>query len=116
MPINAALQNSARPQLPYFVNDHGLDSLFSVTIASSSTVLSGGQVLGKITTSGKYTVYAGGASDGTETAAGILFERVDASQGDHLGSMQVMGVVRSGSLIGLDDAGRVELAANFVLV
>ena len=116
MPINAALEDSSRPALPYFVNDHGLDSLFSVTIASSSTVLSGGTVLGRITSSGKYTAYNNGNSDGTETARGILFERVDASDGDHLGSMQVMGVVRSGSLIGIDDAGRVELSEHFILV
>lgn len=116
MPINAALEDSARPALPYYVNDHGLDSLFSVTIVSSSTVLSGGTVLGKVTASGKYTIYAGGASDGTETARGILFERVDATDGDHLGSMQVMGVVRSGSLIGIDDAARVELSEHFVIV
>jgi hypothetical protein len=116
MPVNASLEGSARPQLPFFVSDHGQDSLFSVTIASSSTVLSGGQVLGKITASGKYTAYNNGNSDGTEVARGILFERVDASDGDHLGSMMVHGVVRSGSLIGIDSAGITDLTDYFNFV
>jgi hypothetical protein len=39
-------------------------------------------VLGKITASGKYTEYSDGAADGSETAAAILYDNVDASAGD----------------------------------
>ncbi len=41
-----------------------------------------GEVLGKVTASGKYTTYDNTASNGTETAARILLENVDASGGD----------------------------------
>lgn len=41
-----------------------------------------GQVLGKITASGKYTAYASGATNGTQTAAAILYSGVDASASD----------------------------------
>lgn len=41
-----------------------------------------GQVLGEVTSSGKYTAYASGASDGTETAAAILWDAADGSEED----------------------------------
>ena len=54
------------------------------------TVLSGqnlpaGSVLGKITASGKYKDYDNAAVDGSQAAAGILYEAVDASGGDMKG-------------------------------
>lgn len=49
-----------------------------------------GQVLGKITASGKYTAYASGASNGTETAAGVLWDAADGSSAD----VSAVGVVR----------------------
>jgi hypothetical protein len=105
MPNNNLVVGSGYPQLPFFINDHGLDSLFSITIASGTGVLVGGTVLGKRNTgthAGKYQDYDNGASDGTEVARGILLNRVDATSGDALGSMMIHGVVRSGSLIGWD--------------
>jgi hypothetical protein len=39
-------------------------------------------VLGKVTASGKYKVLAPAAVDGSEVAAGILYNAVDASGGD----------------------------------
>lgn len=45
-----------------------------------------GAVLGRITASGKWTLSAPGASDGSQTPAGILVhEDVDASAGDKAG-------------------------------
>ncbi len=41
-----------------------------------------GTVLGKITASGKYTAYNPGASDGSQTVAGILWDDADATAGD----------------------------------
>jgi len=49
-----------------------------------------GQVLGKITVSGKYTAYASGASNGTETAAAVLWDAADGSAAD----VTAVGVVR----------------------
>lgn len=108
--------DSGYPVLPFQVNDVGQDSLFSITVAEGSDVLLSGTVLGKITASGKYTAYDDGNSDGTETAVGILLNRVDPTNGDELGSLQIMGVVRSGSLYGLDAAAMADLAEHFFFV
>jgi len=45
-------------------------------------ILRAGLVMGKITASGKMAHYAPGASDGTETAYGILLSDVDTKDGD----------------------------------
>ena len=61
------------------------DSLFSreqVTIVSGAGELVSGTVLGKITASGKYTPVTVAAADGSEDAAGILFQDVDATSAD----------------------------------
>lgn len=110
------LVDSGYPRLTFFVNDVGQDSLFSITVASGTDVLAGGTVLGKVTATGKYTAYDGGASDGTETATGILLNRIDPTNGDELGSMLIMGVVRSGSLFGLDADAMTDLANHFYFV
>jgi hypothetical protein len=55
-----------------------------ITVVSGQD-LAAGAVLGKITASGKYTAVAPAASDGSESAAGILYEAVDASGGDESG-------------------------------
>lgn len=59
------------------------------------TVLSGedlaaGTVLAVVTASGKYAQHDEDGADGTENAAGILFEAVDASGGDAAG----VGILR----------------------
>lgn len=41
-----------------------------------------GTLLGTITASGKYTRYAPGAADGSETVSGILYDNVDATGAD----------------------------------
>ena len=55
-------------------------SLENITIASGQD-LEAGTVLGKITLSGLYTQLDPGASTGEQSAAGILFAAVDASDG-----------------------------------
>lgn len=55
----------------------------NITVASGQ-VLDAGQVIGKITATGKYAVYDNNAGDGTQTAAGILLAYTDASAGDAL--------------------------------
>jgi len=46
-----------------------------------------GTVLGKITASGKYVPWAHGAGDGSQNAAGILWDDVDATAADVLGAI-----------------------------
>jgi hypothetical protein len=60
------------------------DNLYSrdeVTVASGQS-LATGTVIGIITASGKVTQLAPGASDGSENAAGVLLNAVDASAAD----------------------------------
>ena len=52
-----------------------------ITIASGSA-LTKGSVLGRVTASGKFSLSAAGASDGSETPDAILAEDVDASAED----------------------------------
>lgn len=61
------------------------DSHFSreeVIIASGSGVVQSGTVVGKITASGKYAPVTVAATDGSEDAAGIVLETVDATSAD----------------------------------
>lgn len=115
------LVGSATPTLPFWVNDVGQDDLFSITVISGSSVLAGGTVMGKIATGPagadrKYDAYANGNSNGTQTAVGVLYYKVDPTSGDVLASLMVRGDVRSGSLIGFDAAAAADLAGRFFFV
>lgn len=55
-----------------------------ITVASGQN-LAIGTVLGKITTGGHYTAYDNDATDGSQTAAGILTAAVNASAADTAG-------------------------------
>lgn len=63
----------------------------TVTIASGAGKIASGTVMGKITTGGKYTGLAPAASNGSQTAAGILWANVDASDADVLGVVILRG-------------------------
>ncbi|ORE87732.1 head decoration protein [Aurantimonas sp. 22II-16-19i] len=53
-----------------------------VTIASGAGVLKAATVLGKVTASGKYVQFDQDGADGSQTAAGILWEGCDATSAD----------------------------------
>jgi hypothetical protein len=118
--MSQTLVDSVQPTLPFWVNDVGQDDLFSITVKSGSSVLSGGTVMGKFAGGGsahlKHGAYANGNSDGTQTAVGILYYEVDPTAGDVLGSLMVRGDVRSGSLIGFDSNAAADLAGRFFFV
>ena len=63
----------------------------TVTIASGAGTLEPGTVLGKITTGGKFTTLAPAATNGSQTAAGILWAGVDASAADTPGVVLLRG-------------------------
>jgi hypothetical protein len=63
----------------------------TVTIASGAGKLAPGTVLGKITTGGKYTVLMPGATNGSQNAAGFLWEGVDATDADAPGVVLLRG-------------------------
>ena len=60
---------------------NGKISRETITVLSGQN-LQAGAVLGKVTASGKYEALAPAAVDGSETAAGILYDAVDASAAD----------------------------------
>jgi Bacteriophage lambda head decoration protein D len=67
---------------------NGKISRETVTVLSGET-LEAGAVLGKVTASGKYKALDPAAVDGSEAAAGILYDTVDASAADAEGVVVV---------------------------
>jgi len=61
---------------------NGYQSREEITIASGAGILQPGHILGRITASGKYVGMLPAAVDGSQTAAGILYEYVDATSAD----------------------------------
>jgi hypothetical protein len=66
----------------FLVNEEIYRSREEGVIASGAGLLKSGTVLGKITATGKYKAFTAGASDGTQTAAGILMQDCDATSKD----------------------------------
>ncbi len=63
---------------------NGTLSREKITIAAAAGAMKSGQLLGKITASGKYVEYASGASDGTQTVAAVLYTEVADSAADQV--------------------------------
>jgi hypothetical protein len=57
-------------------------SIDYIVVASGAGVLYPGSVLGVITASGKYVLCDPAATDGSQNAAAILYDRVDATSAD----------------------------------
>ena len=96
---------------------NGTISREEVTIAAAAGALAAGTVLGKITASGKYVAYNNGASDGTQTAAGILFSAAPDLAVDQSAAMIARDAEVMGSLlVGSDAPGIADLAAIGILV
>jgi len=101
---------------------NGMRSREEVTIVSGQN-LTACKVLGKISSGGKYAVYANGASDGTQAAAGILCSDVDATGGDKKGAVVVRDAEVKAAMLdwGTSDAtaiaaGKVDLLALGIVV
>lgn len=93
---------------------NGMRSREEVTVTGGD--YPAGQVLGKITASGKYTAYDDGASDGSETAAAILWSAADTSSADASKAVIVRDAeVSEGLLTGLDANGKADLAAAGII-
>jgi hypothetical protein len=96
---------------------NGTLSREKLTVVSGAGVLEAGTLLGKITASGKYKAYANANSDGSETAAAILYAGIDATAADAVAVAIVRHAeVNAGSLIGLDAPARVDLTALQIAV
>ena len=84
-----------------------------VTIASGAGKLEPGTVLGKITTGAKFTALAPGATNGSQNAAGILWDTVDASTADGPGVVVLRGpaIVNRHELTWPDGATEAQITA-----
>jgi hypothetical protein len=88
-----------------------------ITVVSGAGILNPGQVLGKVTISGKYTVYNAAATTGEEVAAAILYGRIDATSADATGLAVVRHAeIKANSLTGSDADAVVDLSANAIIV
>lgn len=88
----------------------------TITVATGQNLVTG-TVLGKITADGKYAAYANGASDGTETAVGILLSDTDATSEDVEAVMIArMSEVAEEDLTGLDADARADLQNVSIIV
>lgn len=101
----------------------GFLSRETVTLLAG-TAYGAGSVLGKITASGKYTLYDNAAADGSQAAAGVLFAAVDATAADapgvvHVRICEVIGsrlTYKAGASGGDKTAAATDLAAAYVIV
>ena len=76
---------------------NGSRSRETITVLSGE-VLYAGQVLGKVTASGKYAAFNQDGVDGTEAAAGVIYDNVDATAGD----IEAVIIARDAELNGND--------------
>ncbi|MCL7465540.1 head decoration protein [Phaeovulum sp. NW3] len=85
----------------------------TVTIASGAGKLEPGAVLGKITTGGKFTALAPAATNGSQTAAGILWAGIDASAADAPGVVLLRGpaIVNRHEIVWPEGATEVQITA-----
>ena len=85
----------------------------TVTIASGAGKLEPGTVLGKVTTGGKYTTLAPTATNGSQNAAGILWDAADASIADAPGVVLLRGpaIVNRHEIIWPDGANEAQITA-----
>lgn len=86
-PLTENLKRTAH----YLVSEaNGYQSREAIVIASGAGKVLAGTVLGRVTASKKYVPWTAGASDGSQTAAAILYAPVDATSADARG----VGTVR----------------------
>ncbi len=76
-------------------NLYSRDEITVLAGSGSTRALTNGMVLGKITSSGKFVQVDDTASDGSETAAGVLFADITAPDG---ADIQATAIVRDGIL------------------
>ena len=88
-----------------------------ITIAAAAPAMVAGQVLGKITATGKFVAYNNAATDGSDVAAGILYAAVpDKAVDQRAVAVTRLCEVKVGALTGLDAPGRADLLLLNIVV
>jgi hypothetical protein len=75
-------EKTENPRTGDFLLSEANGTLSRENIIVDTGTLDAGTVLGQVTTGGKYVILAPAAADGSESAAGVLWSRADASGGD----------------------------------
>lgn len=95
----------------------GTISRENITVTQSGAAIASGTVISKLTASGKYVPYDNVGTDGSETAAGILYNHLDAATGDVKAVAFVRNCeVNALELTGLDANATADLATLGVIV
>lgn len=88
----------------------------TVTVSGATKWLSG-QLLGRITATGKYVKYNDAATDGSQAVAGVLYNELDPVAGDVKATIIARDAeVLASALTGLDTNGRADLLALGIIV
>lgn len=88
-----------------------------VTLAPQAAPLPSGQLVGKVTATGKYTVYNNTKSDGSETCVGVLWTQTGATAADKkVVIISRLAEVAGSRLIGLDSQGTADLLQIGIVV
>lgn len=107
------------PRIEEFIlsEANGFLSREEVTVTKGGTALKSGQVMSKLTATGKWVAYDDVGTDGTEAASGILYTHVPAGSGDVKAVMFVRDceVVRA-ALTGLNANAEADLKALGIIV
>ncbi len=86
------------------------------TIASGSGVLTKGTVLGIVSASGNFGVYADAGSGGLDTAKAILAEDVDATSTNVNATVYLAGDFNETALTGLTAAAKVDFIGTAIFI
>lgn len=95
----------------------GQRSRENITVTQTGAAIKSGTVLGKVTASKKFIPYLNTATDGSEVAAGVLYNALPAATGDvnAVGMVRDCEVIRA-ALVGLDTTGEADLKLAGVIV
>ena len=110
------LTEAVRPGEFIIAEANGTISREVVTIAAAAGAMVAGTVLAKLTSGGKYVEYDDVGSDGTETAAAILYAACPDSASDQLAVVIVRHAeVEESLLTGINAGGKADLAAADII-
>lgn len=102
----------------YLVSEaDGTLSREEVTVTQTGTALVSGTVMAKLTATGKYVAYDDVGTDGSETAAGVLYTHCAAATGDRMAVVHVRECeVFGGALTGKNANAIADLKALNIIV
>lgn len=96
---------------------NGFISRDTAVLAATATDIAPGTVMGVVTATGHWAPYSNAASDGTQTAKGVLYAKAKADTGTQEAVVIARNAeVKGVELTGVDAAAVVDLAAVGVIV